>query len=682
MRRVARVVALVVVFRAGHAAAEGDDAIVTARAAAALDRGGCIDCHSASGVASDTRLVFPAAGAAPARDAEFGDWLLELVDRDAPARSKLLLKPTGRTKHAGGERLAPGSDDDKALAAWVARLAARADGGVAARVLASVRRPAGERAGRVLRRLTARQLDNAVRDLLGDVSGAARELPAEDFVDGFRNQSAGQGATAGLIEAYGVTAAKLAANAVWSIGVGDPTHVLPCAANARNAACRDRFVRELGRRAFHRPLAEGEVARFVRLFDVAWAHRAASFLDGVAVVLEAMLQSPSFLYLPDDAVPGPWARASRLSLLLWNAPPDAALLDEAATGALDTPAGLERVATKMLDDPRARTAVDEFVGEWLRLDMVTGAFKEGRAFPEWNAELARAMAEETRRLVRELVWNDRDFRELFTADYTFATEKLAAVYGLPAPATPFARVAYPPSSERSGVLGHGSFLAATSKPSETSPTARGLFIREHFLCQTVPPPPPSVNMDLPAFANGRPLTNRERLAQHLTNESCAGCHRLVDGIGFGFEKFDAIGRRQEVLRVRAAPPTPMAQDAAPDAKPAKREPAKLVDLPIDTRGSILGIANSAFTEPRQIGRVLAGNDQCQRCIVKQLFRWAMGRVEGPADEPVLARAYEEFRASGFRFRRLLVALAKATELAPQPAATERAAAAAPRGDRG
>ena len=138
------------------------------------------------------------------------------------------------------------------------------------------------------------------------------------------------------------------------------------------------------------------------------------------------------------------------------------------------------------------------------------------------------MFEETRRLFDHLVWGDQNFLEFFTADYAFLSADLAQLYGLPAPAEPFTKVAFPPDSPRAGVLGQATFLSVTGKPADSSPTERGLFIREHFLCQIVPPPPPGVNTTLPPLTDEKPLNNRQRLQAHLANPTCAGCHRLID----------------------------------------------------------------------------------------------------------------------------------------------------------
>src|SRR4029453_10498532 len=398
-------------------------------------------------------------------------------------------------------------------------------------------------------------------------------------------------------------------------------------------------------------LTDAELSRYSELFA-----GQGDFLEGARIVIEAMLQSPSFLFwLYSSSMPEwkPYARASRLSYFLWDSMPDEWLLESARTGELDSPDGFEKAARRMLGSPKAVLAVDEFVSQWLRFDEGANMLKERRAFPQFTRELALAMAEETRRLVSDLVWNDRNFMELYSANYTFVNGDLAAIYNLPAPASDFARVSYPPESERAGILGQGTFLALTSKPAETSPTARGLFVREHLLCQRVPLPPPGVNMNLPPITEEKPRTNRDRLAVHLSNESCAGCHKLIDPIGFGFEKFDALGAQHDKFKV-ALP----GNRRNPENKPTS------IELEVDTKAFIAGIENSDFSSPRELGQILASNRQCQECVVKQLFRYAVGRAETTADKPVIDRAYESFPRSQFRFKELRVAVIKGREFPP------------------
>ncbi len=590
-----------------------------------LQKAGCPECHNPDGVASVTRLHFPEADAGSPRIEAFGRSLAMLVDRAKPEESLLLQKPTLRIPHTGGKRIVPGSPEEAALRSWIGVLARLAPA-PAVRAATTTASPAEQT---LLRRLTHSQFDNAVRDLLGDVSRPARQFPSEDYVNGFKNQYQAQSVSPILAEAYGTAAEKLARS------VRPPE----CSAD-----CADRFVTGFGRKAFRRPLTAEERRRYAGLYGRL----------GAPGVVEAMLQSPGFLFWTASTSVAEWkryARASRLSFFLWNTTPDEPLLDRAARGDLDAPEGVEREVRRMLDDPRAREALDEFVSEWLRFDTVAAMVKERRSFPQFNREVALAMAEESRAFVADLVWSGRNFMEFFNGGHTFVNADLASIYGLEAPESEFGRVAYPADSERSGILGQGTFLAVTSKPAETSPTARGLFVREQFLCQKVPQPPPGTNTNLAPASAENPLTTRQRLGAHVTNEACASCHNLIDPIGYGFEKFNAVGARQEKIRITI--PTYN-----------RREPPKTLELDVDSRGWIAGIPNSDFSTPKELGRILATTPQCQQCVVKQVFRYAMGRSETAADRPVLERVFAEFRDSQFRFKQLMIAVVRWTEFPP------------------
>jgi hypothetical protein len=143
------------------------------------------------------------------------------------------------------------------------------------------------------------------------------------------------------------------------------------------------------------------------------------------------------------------------------------------------------------------------------------------------------------------------------------------------------------------------------------------------------------------------MTNRERLKAHASNGACAGCHGLMDPVGFGLEKFDAIGRYRQKQTIRFEPD-----------RRAKNQKAQTVSLELDTSGSVMGIPDSAFSSPRELGKILAGSKACQECVVKQLFRYASGRRETGTDADLLARANEKFRTSGFRFKQLIMYLAE------------------------
>jgi Protein of unknown function (DUF1588)/Protein of unknown function (DUF1592)/Protein of unknown function (DUF1585) len=292
--------------------------------------------------------------------------------------------------------------------------------------------------------------------------------------------------------------------------------------------------------------------------------------------------------------------------------------------------------------------VDEFFAEWLRFDRALSAVKDRRRYPEFTPELAAMMVEETRLLLDDLVWNDASFLEAFTADYTFLNSDLARVYGLPAPSGEFERVRFPAGSHRGGLLAQASFLASNAGPVETSPTARGIFVREQFLCQHVPNPPPGVNTEVPEPTVDKPLARRQRMQAHVANPTCATCHRLMDPIGFGLENYDGLGQWRDHERI--------------EFESTKRNtPPKEVELPIDSSGEIAGLAGSAFSDPQQIGRLLAGSRACQECVVKQLFRYAFGRAEAAADRETIKNAFTHFRESGFHFKELLVALVRSPQ---------------------
>jgi hypothetical protein len=326
--------------------------------------------------------------------------------------------------------------------------------------------------------------------------------------------------------------------------------------------------------------------------------------------------------------------------------PDTKLMDAAANGELRTPDGVERIAREMLAQPAAREAVDEFFSEWLRFDRVLGSVKDRRRYPEFTPELAAMMVQETRMLLANLVWNDGNFMEAFTAGYSFLNSDLARLYGVDAPAGEFELVKFPATSRRAGILGQASLLTANAGPVETSPTARGIFVREQLLCQHVPNPPPGVNTEIPEPSPDRPMVKRQRLQSHVANPTCATCHKLMDPIGFGLENDDAIGRWRDAEVIEFS-----------------GTGTKSIELPIDGTGEIAGLANSSFSDPRHIGRLLADSRGCQECVVKQLFRYAFGRAETAADRDTIREAYTRFRDSGFRFKELLLSLVRSPQFA-------------------
>ena len=617
-----------------------------------FEAAGCRGCHAEDGVASTTRIHFPPKDAPPEQIAAFGLQLARVVDRQNPRQSLLRMKPTNRVQHTGGERIHPGSEQDAVLTAWVEYLASVTPEQLAAalKTVASYR-PAAEQ-GPPMRRLTHSQYNRTIRDLLGVLSQPAHNFPPEDYVRGFKNQAAAQTISPTLAEAYGSAAERLASNA---FRYGDSGNLIPCKpASPVDRACADRFVREFGLRAFRRPLEEEEAQRFDKLF-LTEGKNSGNFLKGAEIVVEAMLISPSFLFHVQSGPRGKWkqyAIANRLSYFLWDSMPDPELLRMAAQGELASSAGVEKTVRRMLADPKAHEALQEFFTQWLELDGVVDAVKDRTLFPTFSPEVAAASVEETRRFLDDLVWNDRNFMQYLTADYSFVNSDLAQIYGLPAPEAEFSRVMLPDKLQRGGLLGQVSFFALTSQPGETSPTVRGLFVRERLMCQRVPDPPPGVNTNLPPQVEGKLRGTRERLSMHVANPACASCHRLMDGVGFGLEHFDAIGRwrdQQYVVTYRNG-----------EDRDKRRNPIE-ASLPIDSNAQVTGITGASFSSPKELGQILAGNDECRKCVVKQLFRYAFARPETAADGPLIDEAARRFEDSGFKFRELMLALVLSDE---------------------
>ena len=621
----------------------------------------CSGCHSPSGVASASRLHFPDKDATPAQVQMFGLSLSALVDRADASRSLLVTKPTNVVRHTGGVRFKPGSPEEQLVAKWAASLAAASDATLAVAMKALSESDGEQTPTQLVRRLTHAQYDNTVRDLLGDYSRPAQRFPPEDYVDGFKNQLTAQSMPPLLVETYSTSAERLALNA---FRIGDVNGLVPCKPSSfSDAKCRDAFVRRFGLRAFRRPLTDEEIKRYSTVFaEQAKVNR--RFLDGARVVVEAMLQSPNFLFHVEAGPDGRYADydvASRLSYLLWNTMPDEALFEAAAKGELSTPAGRERAAQRMLgNQPKGREALDQFFEEWLRFDRVVNAVKSRGRYPAFTPELALAMAEETRTLLHHLVWNDLDFMDALTADYSFLTSELAEVYGVPAPKDQFDLVKFPAETRRAGILGQGTFLASTAGPTDTSPTARGIFIRERLLCQHVPPPPPGVITTLPdPLVDEKPKGRRQLMVEHVENPTCASCHRLMDPIGFGFEHFDAIGRYREKELI----PVPGARGGGGGGGGRGGPPP--IPLEIDAQGEIAGLPNSNFSGAKELGAILAKSETCQECVVRQMFRYSYGRLETSADEKTIDQLFERFKASGFKFKSLLVALVESPEFLRQ-----------------
>jgi len=346
---------------------------------------------------------------------------------------------------------------------------------------------------------------------------------------------------------------QLAATAVAAQVVDEDhrTFLLPCAperSDAPDAECARTVLEVTGRLLQRRPMESERLDALVEIADEA-ARQTGDFHEGLALALEAILISPEFLFIVDrlgesgagDAPLDAYSLASRLSFFLWNGPPDDALLDAAASGEILSRAGLETQVDRMLESPRLEDGMRAFFDDMFAFDEFDALAKDPNVYPMVTGATLRDAREQTLRTVIDHVLDrDADYRDLFVTRRTFMSMPLAAVYGTPT-GQGWVEHEFDEDSRRMGLLTHVSFLAANSHPVRSSPTLRGKALRERFLCQEVPPPPPNVDFSLLEDAGDVP-TARERLSVHNTNPSCAGCHLITDPMGLSLENFDGAGR--------------------------------------------------------------------------------------------------------------------------------------------
>lgn len=487
-----------------------------------------------------------------------------------------------------------------------------------------------------MRILTAPQYRRAVTDLLGAAAAAELEPPPDIAVLGFDAVGSAQFAmTSDAVRAYEGSARAAAAVAIADAQWFDEWVGCDASSSADEDCLRD-FVVSFGRRAWRRSLVDDEIATWVAI-GTAGSEATGRADGGIEAIVSGLLQSPHFLYLVEIGVPDPddpsrlrldgYEVATRLAFFLTGTAPDGALLDAAEVGELDSADGIRTHAAELLARPGAREAVREFFDELFRLRDLPAVAKDSVQFPEFSAELAAAMREETLLLFDDAAFSGVDFRGVFAAEYTFVDDELAALYGLPAPGgDELVRVELPADGPRAGVLGQASFLALMSHPNSTSPTLRGKFVRERVLCETVAKPPPDVDTSFPDIDPDNPTTTKDRLLEHRENPTCAGCHTLMDDVGLGLEQFDAIGRFRETEN----------------------------GLTIDASSNFDG---QAFTGLRELGVLLQDDPRTASCLARNFVRVATGHVESPDQVPLLLALDDAFAEVNYDVVELLVAIA-------------------------
>ncbi|HSP68610.1 MAG TPA: DUF1592 domain-containing protein [Bryobacteraceae bacterium] len=407
--------------------------------------------------------------------------------------------------------------------------------------------------------------------------------------------------------------------------------------------CAKQILTTLLRRAFRRPVVPQDMEWVQGFYQE--GRREGTFQDGIELALRRILTSPQFLVRaerqPENVPAGQAYRitdlelASRLSFLLWSSIPDDALIDVAAKNQLHTPAVLEREVRRMLADPKADALVDTFGDQLLYLRNLPTTSPDGVFYPNWDDELRKSFRRETELLFQSVIKENRSVLDLLNADYTFLNERLAKHYGVPnIYGSDFRRVVLGPElAYRRGLLGQGSVLAlAWQQNFRTSPVKRGVWVLENILGTPPPEPPPNVPPLEDSNSEKKVMTLREQMTLHRKNEPCAGCHKLMDPIGFALENFDADGSWRTKQGGQGG-------------------------VPIDASATIWdGTQVDGPNELRQA--LLKYSPQFVRTITEKLMTYALGRGVEYEDMPVIRSITRQAHNDNDRFMAILMGIIK------------------------
>lgn len=497
-----------------------------------------------------------------------------------------------------------------------------------------------------LRRLTRTEYDNTLRDLLGTPGHPGADFPPEEEALGFDNNASGRSVSQIHIERYMLAAEQVVAETLRD----RPERLVFCDPQDVGAIlCAEWIIERFGKLAYRRPLSEAELTRYREWFMGLYPDE--SFETAVGMVLEAMLQSPYFLYrleLGGEDTDGdgvvaltPYELATRMAYLLWSSTPDDLLIAAAQTGKLATPAGVADEARRLLRDPRARQASLHFHRQWLQVQRLDQVFKDDDLFPEFTPALRDRLGAETDAFVNHVIFEGAGtLTALLTAPYSLLDPTLAAFYGVEPPAGgAMVPVALDPA-QRAGVLTQASVLSTQAKFNQTSPVLRGKWVREQLLCDHLEPPPADVDITPPALDPD--LTTRERFAQHSDDPDCRGCHVRMDPVGFSFEHYDGVGRWR---------------DSEEGGQPV--DAAGELILTRDADGEFYGVV--------ELAQRLAASPQVHQCYITQWFRFAHGRDSTEADACTLERLESAFVGSELGVEELLVALTQTDAFRFRPA---------------
>lgn len=485
-------------------------------------------------------------------------------------------------------------------------------------------------------RLSHDQYENTVRDLLGlgERPGITQTYLGDATSTTFDNNGAELSVGEALWGDYQRGAEALAERATASPEA--LARIVPAEAMGDPRA----WVEWFGLRAHRRPLTTEQVDAYVALHALgAEAYPGMDpFAAGVRIVLEAMLQSPHFLYRMElsnvrdgDVIAlDDWEIASRLSYALWDTMPDEELFRAARAGELRSEEGIRAQAMRMLMDRRAEGTILSFHRQLLRTDAYRDVSRSTTLFPEFDEGLRESMVNETHAFVRYVIFEENGgLARLLTAPFSFVDARLARVYGISGDFGDVPERTELDPTRRAGLLTQIGFLAVNATATEPDAIHRGVFVNHRILCAALPPPPMMVP-PLPPDETGT-MTMRERIDRHTGPGTCgASCHgTMINPIGFAFEHYDALGRWRDQDRGR----------------------------PVDASGTYdFGGERMSYDGAVELANVIADTAMAHGCYVRHWVEYAYGRAVGPEDRALIARVAGRSLEEDLSVRDILVEL--------------------------
>ncbi|MDB5304500.1 MAG: Protein of unknown function (DUF1587)/Protein of unknown function (DUF1592)/Protein of unknown [Phycisphaerales bacterium] len=520
-------------------------------------------------------------------------------------------------------------------------------------------RPAGIDPGPApVRRLDRAEYNNTIRDLLGiDFdAGDAVGMPDEMSGSSYANLANGLILPPTLMDKYFASAEKVLDIVIGPADGGSPPQLedkqkkqakkafdalfiaRPGADSPPREAAR-KVLERFARRAYRRPLREGEADRLLTLFDLSQAD-GEKFELSVRLACKAVLVSPHFLMRVEQERPSTngkaatglddYELATRLSYFLWSSMPDEPLFELAGEHKLSDPSALEQQVRRMIADPKAKALTDQFGIQWLQTRKVMTARPSTEFFPTFTNDLRQAMFDESYTFFDKLREEDRSVLDLLNADYTYVNEELARHYGIPdVKGKELRKVSLKPEYHRGGLLGMGSMLSLTSHTFRTSPTLRGKYGLEVIFGTPPPPPPPNAGGMFNNEKRGEAKSFRELMAMHASQPACASCHKRIDPLGYGLENFDAVGRWRNDAGGR----------------------------PLDNDGILP--SGEKFVGPMELREVvLKHQDEFVHNLAEQMLTYALGRDLEYYDECAVRDVTQCLQQNGYRFSSLVLGIVK------------------------